>query len=121
MKNITYSEYNEIKDILQKSNVENSYQQLMQKEDKVLDTVNQVVKYYRDQDIKEKEFVHQNVYSILSKLSETWKEILEEIVVIRSPSDLYHVFTKEDRVIYVGITMVIIALFLFLIESSSKW
>jgi hypothetical protein len=121
MKNITYSEYNEIKDILQRSNVENSYELLMKKEEKVLDTVNQVVKYYKDQDIRENEFVNQNVYTIISKLGETWKDILEDAFLVKSASDFYYLFIKEDRIIYIGISMVIVALFLFLIESSSKW
>ena len=45
-KPIVYSEYKDILDIANRINVEDSYQDLMKKEDKVLDTVNNVVKYY---------------------------------------------------------------------------
>ena len=49
---LEYSEYKSLMDILDRSNTENSYQDLMKKEEKVLDTVNNVIKHYKDTDIK---------------------------------------------------------------------
>jgi hypothetical protein len=121
MKQIAYSEYNNIKEIIERGNVESSYEDLIKKEEKVLDTVNEVVKYYRDKDLYDGEFVHNNIIAIVTKLGRTWKNIIEEIVLIKTINDIYIIITKEDRPIYVGITFILMALFLFLIESSGKW
>ena len=53
---IEYSEYNNFIDILDKSEDDN-YTKLMNKEKDVLNTINDVVKYYRDKDTKEYQFI----------------------------------------------------------------
>jgi hypothetical protein len=121
MKQIAYSEYNDIKEIIKRGNLENSYEDLMKKEEKVLDTVNEVVKYYRDKDLYDGEFIHNNIVTIITKLGKTWKNIIEEVVLIKTINDIHNIIVKEDRPIYVGITFILIALFLFLIEISGKW
>jgi hypothetical protein len=121
MKQIEYSEYNDIKEIIERGNVESSYEDLMKKENHVLDTVNQVIKYYRDKDIYDGEFIHNNLVAIASRLGSTWKDIIEEIVLVKSVNDIYYMFTKEDRPIYIGLTFIVIALILFLLDSSGKW
>lgn len=118
-KPIEYGEYKEILDIAQRTNVEDSYQDLMKKEDKVLDTVNQVVKYHRDEDIKSQEFVHQNMKTIVARFFDVWKDIIDEWTVVGKPRrSITDIFTEGDRPIYVGISLMILALILFFIESS---
>lgn len=120
-KPIEYGEYKEIINILERDNVEDSYQDLMGKEKQVLDTVNKVVKYYRDEDIKAEEFVNQGLGVIYTRFFEVWKDIIDEFTRLGSSSKYtLDIFTKHDRPIYIGISLILVALFLFFIESS-KW
>lgn len=114
---IEYGEYTEIIDIINRTNVEDSYQDLMKKEDKVLDTVNNVVKIYRDEDIKSGEFIHQGIDTIIYRFFDVWKDIIDDFTSNKNYKYL-DIITKDDRPIYIGISMMMIALFLFLIESS---
>jgi hypothetical protein len=120
MKPIEYANYKEVLDVVTRTNVEDSYQDLMAKESEVLDTVNNVVKYYRDRDIHESEFVNQDISRILQRFPEVWKETIEGLAKVSSYAELLNVVTAKDHVIYLGITFIVLALFLFFIESS-KW
>jgi len=117
-KPIVYGEYKEILDVVNRSNVEDSYQDLMQKEEKVLDTVNNVVKYYRDEDIKNGEFINQGISTIITRYFDVFKEILDDFTSNKKKSFI-DIISKDDRPIYIGITLIIIALFLFFIENST--
>lgn len=121
MKAIEYGEYKEVLDVVQRENVEDAYQDLMKKENDVLTTVNNVVKYYHDKDISDGEFVNQSISSISERLVGVWFEIITDIARATSLYDVITTITKNDHPIYLGITLVVIALFLFLIESSSTW
>lgn len=121
MKPIEYGEVQEILEIATRKDVDNSYQDLIEKEETVLHTVNDVVKYYRDKDVKDSEFINQSISVILARFVEVWVEIINGIASASSLRDLINVISEKDHPIYIGITMVILALFLFLIESSSKW
>lgn len=121
MKPIEYGAVKEILDIASRKDVDNSYQDLMNKEEKVLDAVSDVVKYYRDKDIKDGEFINQSLSIIAERFVEVWVEIINGIASASSLNDIIRVIGAKDHPIYIGITMVIIALFLFLIESSSTW
>lgn len=119
-KQIVYGEYKDILDIVNRNNVEDSYQELMQKEGKVLDTVNNIVKYYRDEDIKNGEFINQGISTILIRLFDVWKEIIDDFTSEKkNKKSFIEIVSINDRPIYIGITLIIIALFLFFIENST--
>lgn len=121
MKPIDYSEYKEVLDVVQRENVEDAYQDLMKKEKDVLQTVNNVVKYYRDKDINDGEFINQSISAISERLVGVWYEVITEIASADTLYDVITTITKKDHPIYLGISLVFIALFLFLVESSSTW
>lgn len=121
MKPIDYSEYKEVLDVVQRENVEDAYQDLMKKEKDVLQTVNNVVKYSRDKDISDNEFVNQSISAIAERLVGAWYEIITDIASASSIHDIFHTISIKDHPIYLGMTLVFIAMFLFLIESSSTW
>jgi hypothetical protein len=121
MKPIEYGEVKEILEIANRKNVDNTYEDLMSKESKVLETVSDVVKYYRDKDIKDGEFINQSISIIMERFVEVWVEIINGVASASSIKDILRVMGDKDHPMYIGITMVVIALFLFLIESSSKW
>jgi hypothetical protein len=117
-KPVVYSEYKDILDIASSNNVENTYEELMKKESKVLDTVNNVVKYYRDEDIKNGEFINQGIASIITRYFDVYTEIINDFTNPKKKS-LMQIVNKDDRPIYIGLTLIIIALFLFFIENST--
>jgi hypothetical protein len=114
---IEYSEYTGLVDILDKSE-NDSYSQLMKKEDKVLDTINNVVKYYKDEDTKEYEFVNKPIIEIFLSFFNTFIDIYTELLNMKKDSNIITIFTKEDRMIYIGILLIVISLFLFYIKIS---
>lgn len=121
MKPIEYGEVKEILEITKRKNVDDSYQDLMEKEETVLNTVNDVVRYYKDKDIKDAEFINQSISIILERFVEVWIAVINGIASASSLWDVLKVMSDKDHPIYIGITMIILALFLFLVESSSKW
>ncbi len=120
MRPIDYSEYKEVLDVLKRDDVENSYQDLMQHETKTLDTVNNVIKYYRDVELADGQLINQSIHTIFMRYFEVWNQILEDLVAVRNPKDLFTTFTKGDRLIFIGITFIIISLFLILTQSSKQ-
>lgn len=117
---IEYSEYKSLVDILEKSdNHENTYQEVMDKETNVLKTINNVVNYYRDVDIKEKQFVNMNISYIVYRFLNIWGDIFKELVNIDSSKmNLFEIFTKDDRLIYIGVMLILLSIFLYYIDIS---
>ncbi len=105
---LEYSEYQDLVDILSRSNVENSYQDLMKTEDKVLDTVNSVVKYYKENK-HDQYFFNRKVIEIVLGFFDEWSKIIQEI--INGKFTLSSILSI-NRTIYVGMMIIILALIL---------
>jgi len=118
MKPIEYSEYKEVLDVLKRDDVENSYKDLMKHETKTLDTINNVIKYYRDEELADSQLINQSLHTIFMRFFDVWNELLEDLMKVKRPSDFIQAFIKSDRIIFIGITLVLIALFLIFIQSS---
>lgn len=114
---IEYAEYNDLINIIDKSE-SNTYTTLLKKEDKVLDTINNVVKYYKDKDTKEYQFIHKPVIEVFLSFFNTLIDIYTEILNMDKDTNIIDIFTKEDRMIYIGILLIVISLFLFYIKIS---
>lgn len=119
-KPIEYSEYKEVLDVLKRDDVESSYEDLMKHETKTLETVNNVIKYYRDAELKDSQLINQSLHTIFMRFFDVWNEILEDLMKVKSPSDFVSAFVKSDRIIFIGVSMVLIALFLIFIQSSKQ-
>ncbi len=115
---ISYSEYTSLVDILQKSD-EDVYEEVMKKEKNVLSTIDHVVNHIKENDIKSDQFINLSLSHVVDKFLLLIPEIIKEMSTVRSIQDLIKVISKEDRIIYIGIMLIIIALFIFLVESSS--
>jgi hypothetical protein len=120
MKPIDYSEYKEVLDVLKRDDVESSYEDLMKHETKTLDTVNNVIKYYRDAKLEDSQLVNQSLHTIFMRFFDVWNDILEDLINVKRPSDFTNAFIKGDRIIFIGVTLVLIALFLIFIQSSKQ-
>jgi hypothetical protein len=115
---LEYSEYKDVVDILSRTNHENTYEDLMSKEGKVLDTVNAVVKSYRDRQIKNIEMINRPIAENISRFWLDMNLMIKEIMDIKDFSSLPSVLTKGDRIIYIGALMIAFAVILFFVEIS---
>jgi hypothetical protein len=120
MKPIEYSDYKEVLDVLKRDDVDNSYQDLMKNEAKTLDTINNVIKYYRDEELVDSQLINQSIHTIFMRFFDVWNDVLEDLMKIKQPSDFTQAFIKGDRIIFIGITLVLIAIFLIFIQSSKQ-
>ena len=113
--NIEYSEYESVVELLKKSDKDTTYLDLMSKEDKTLDTINNVVKYYNDHDFSKNNFVNLSYIETMFRFVDVWNNIIAELYKVRCIMDILPIFTKNDRLIYIGILFVAISLFMFFI------
>ena len=115
---ISYSEYNSLVDVLNASN-DNAYEELMQKEKNVLDTVNSVVNHIKTKDAKSTQFTDMSITDVFQQLFLIWPQILSDLTKSKTGGDVIYALTSDNRAIYIGITMIAFALMIFLVESSS--
>lgn len=115
---LEYSEYKSIIDILDKSELDDSYKDLMKKEDKVLDTVNHVVNSYNDKKIKRKQFIHMSLYEIYNLFFLEWPSFMKDVTKATSLNDVFKLMIKNNRIIYLGCILVFVSFILFFIDSS---
>jgi hypothetical protein len=116
---IQYSEYQSVVDLLNKSDQDSVYQDLMKKEDKTLDTINKVIKYYKDNDYKNKQFINMNFWEVILRFGDIWTEIYNDISNTKKYDvSLLSIFLKEDRPIYIGVVLIVISIFIMFIILS---
>jgi hypothetical protein len=108
---ISYSDYKSLVNILDKSG-ETTYEDLMKKEKNILSAVNSTVHEIKDKNIKSGQFVNMSISESVQKFFLVWKDILNDIIKAKNYNDIMISFTKEDRIIFIGVFIVIIA-FLF--------
>ena len=111
---LEYSEYKELVDILEKSaDYGGTYQELMSKEEKVLDTINKVIKVYKDDDIRKikyKSFLDYSIHEAAFKFFNVWIDMFNEIV---AQENILQVLQKEDRLIYIGLMMMVLSVCIY--------
>lgn len=126
---LEYMEYESVLNLLNEtSNLygieDNVYQELMKKESKTLDTINNVIKYYKDNDYKNKEFITMNFWEVLIRFNDIWLEIWNDISTtnisgnINDTISFGSILMKNDRPIYIGILVIIISMFMWFIIIS---
>ena len=115
---LDYSEYKALVDILDKGELDETYKELMKKEDKVLDTVNSVVNHYKDKKHEKKQFVHMSIYEIYNLFFLEWPLFLMDLYKVKGVDDFISVISKGNRLIYIGVLLVLISFILFFIDNS---
>jgi hypothetical protein len=115
---LEYSEYKSLVDILEHSNPDTAYTDLMNKENKVLDTVNGVINHYKDKKVEEKQFIHMSLYEIYNLFFLEMPEIMKELEKSQNVEDVMKILFLGKRVIYIGIMLVLISIILFFVNSS---
>lgn len=117
---LEYSEYKDVLEILSRTNHDSSYTDIMKKEGKALDTVNAVVKSYRDEEIKNIEFINRGITENISRFWLDINLLSKELFDIKNISDIPKILTKGERVIYFGFVCIALAFIFFFVEIS-KW
>jgi len=116
---LDYSEYSSLVDVLEKTNLDDSYQQLMKKETKVLDTINNVIEQKKTTITHRREFLHMSLTEIYTLMFLEIPEFVKELNMVSSLDDVMKAIFKGHRVIYIGIFMVLAGVFLFFIDNTT--
>lgn len=94
------------------------YTELMNKENKVLDTINKVAEAQVIKRSTGSIIYNRPVIDVVATFVNTWKNILHELVIEEGYKHVESVFWEGDRKIYVGFMIVLIAFILFFVEIS---
>jgi tetrahydromethanopterin S-methyltransferase subunit A len=111
-------EYSKLVNLLNKSDQSQVYEELMKKEDHVLDTINRVVNFSNEKEKKSSEFLNKSINEHVHHFFWTMNNILADLSKVKNIQNFRKVLFKDDRQIYIGILLVIIALFLFFVIIS---
>lgn len=114
---ISYSEYSSLVDILEKSN-DQTYEELMKKEKNVLSTVNNVVNHIKSREAKSDQFVHSSISDVVMNFFLFWPNLFNDLGKVKTYPDLLDSITKDNRIIYIGMSFIVCAFLMFLVESS---
>jgi hypothetical protein len=116
----TNLEYAKLVELLNKSDNHEIYEELMKKEEKVLDTVNRVVNFSNEKEVKSHEFTSMSIDQIVHKFYWNMNKIFSDISSkkVSTIQDVGDILLKDDRKIYLGILLVLICIFLFFVLIS---
>jgi hypothetical protein len=118
---LEYSEYKTLIDTLEQSNHDLTYQEVMKKESKVLDTINKSIQVFNDQTQKQKQFINKPVSEIVFNFFNTWIEIIQEITTkADSITSLINILNTKDRLVYIGVSLIVLSIIFFYMEITSS-
>lgn len=115
---IEYSEYKSLVDILEASSNDNAstYEDLMKKEKNVLDTVNHVVNHIKESDTKKGLVTEKSLSGVAQHMFVMWPVVFNELALAKKPEDFVACVTNDGRSVYIGITLMLVAFFLFVLS-----
>ena len=118
---LEYGEYKNLIDTLEQSNHDNTYQEVMSKESKTLDTINRAIKVYKDDEVKHTQFINKPISEIVFLFFNTWIEIITEITTKgQSLNNIFEILYTKDRLVYIGITLIIASIIFYYVEIASS-
>jgi|LauGreSuBDMM15SN_2_FD.fasta_scaffold00146_9 hypothetical protein len=108
-----------LKSLKDEHNIGDVYQQLMSKEQARIDLVNRMVEQNENKIWEDTIFYNRSILTIALDFAGAWKAIFNDIYVERRFNEWQSVFYDGDRKIYVGMMIVLVALVLFFVSSST--
>jgi hypothetical protein len=117
---LEYGEYKNLIDLLEQSNHERTYEEVMNKEEKVLDTMNNVIKFYNDDAVSQKQIINQPILFVVKRFFSVWTDIINDLTKITSFQSFLDVFIKDGRLVYIGAMFVILSIILYYIELTEN-
>ena len=115
---LDFSNYESLLEVLKKSDPENTYKDLMAKEDKVLGSINAIVNEHKARRSNESQFLHMSLYQIYNVLFLEIRAVMKELPKAKDLKDYVNIVMKGDRIIYIGVFFVILSVLLFFVDSS---
>lgn len=98
-----------------KINTEDVYQKLMNKEDKVLDVINNMTEYNKSKEIQSKLFLNMSLHSLVRTTFKALSELIRDVQTKRTIQDVVKEFLKPERLVYIGLFIVGLSLFMLLL------
>lgn len=115
-------EYSDLLNLIEQDSTtrEDVYQELIKKEEKVLDVVSRVSSQMLEKNNNDNSLLDMSISEATARFANTWKNIYVEMIESRSvdPRKIADIVTKDDRKVYVGFMLVMIAMFLYFISVS---
>ena len=84
----------------------------------MLDTIDRVVNYSNEKQVKESEFLENSLNGIAHDFFWNMRLVMTELYDVKTFQDIVRVLTKDDRKIYLGILAILVGLFLFFIVNT---
>jgi hypothetical protein len=113
-----FMEYNDFNNLLQSSKPQHLYEELINKEDRLLQTINRVVDYSNRKDLEAKEFLHTPVKDVAKGFMSSMLDLYEGMFKVKTPEQLAALFIDADRIIYFGILIIIFSAILFFLNIA---
>lgn len=113
-----FMDYKDFKNLLESAKPTHLYEELVQKEDRILQTVNRVVDYSNKKELESKEFLNMSVKDAAGGFMSSILSIFEELVKAQTYSDVVPVFMKTDRIIYIGILIVLASVVVYFVDIA---
>jgi uncharacterized protein YjhX (UPF0386 family) len=98
-----------------KLGTEDVYQTLMKKEDKVLDVINNITDYKRTKEQEGLLFINMPLHRLLRKMMDTTIDLFHSLKYKKTVKEVANEFFKKDRSIYIGLLIIIVAIFILLL------
>lgn len=125
-----YMEYKSFLEELEKegdSAKDDVYKKLMSKEQNTLNVIQRVVESRHEDALKAKNLLHMPIVDVLSLFSTTWRAVLHELIAAFNDKNkapptvpsLVKIILSNERKIVMGLTLVMICVFLFFVEISN--
>ena len=102
-----------------KDQSDDAYQGLMQREKRVLDTVDRVVNDSWRKDADSRTFLQLPLHEIGARVMSTVNAVMEDAVEARTVRQAIDAVTVGDRKIYLGVFVIFLSLVLFFVAASS--
>lgn len=93
------------------------YQALMGREDRVLGIVDRVATQERDRTSAKKQFLSASLLDMCSNASDALSGIFTDLVKAKTYSDVVTGFSINNRRLYVGMLLIVVAMFLLMIKQ----
>lgn len=116
-------EYQEMQDIINRrgDHGRDRYGDLIDKEERVLDTVDRVVNDARLQRSERGSILHMSVAQIATRTAEVMYQVFRDALAARSTEDAKALLRSPERRLYLGIVLVTLALLAMLVTLGSGW
>jgi hypothetical protein len=113
-----FMEYNDFNKLLQSSKPQHLYEELINKEERLLQTLNRVVDYSNRKELEAKEFLHTPVKDVAKGFMASMLELFEGLFKVKTPEQLVALFIDADRIIYFGIFIIVFSVILFFLNIA---